>query len=242
MSNNILVLIPARGGSKSIPRKNIKNLCGKPLIAWSIEAALKNNLVSRVVVSTDDKEIINIAKKYGAEIPFVRPSHLALDTSTTLEVVKHAVNWFKENENIKYDIVVLLEPTSPARMHFHIDEAIKVFLNEEYDSVVSISRVPSHYNPYWQFTLGKKNKLNCFVEGNIKDIITRRQDLPDTYTRNGAIYVLKSKNFLNNKPSLYGDNVFGFLMDDKYSVDIDSLEDWKEAEIKIKKIYYEEHK
>ena len=127
MNKNILAIIPARGGSKGIPRKNIIELCGKPLIGWSIDIALKIQNISGVVVSTDDKEIAIISKRYGAEVPFIRPKKLAQDQTPTINVLQHAIKWFEKNEGVSYDTIVLLEPTSPARMTEDIHNAIDLF-------------------------------------------------------------------------------------------------------------------
>lgn len=230
----ILAVIPARGGSKNIPRKNIKILEGIPLIGWTIKSAIGSKIIDRIIVSTDDKKIATKAEKLGAEVPFLRPSSLAKDTTPSLPVIQHAHRYFIDNEKINYDYVILLEPTSPGRQSFHIEEALKVLVKSKVDSVVSVSEVPGHYNYHWQYKMlpGKYLKL---VNGNhIKDVIKRRQDLPKTYYRNGAIYAFKSKLLYEKSPNFYGEKSVAYLMDDKYSVDIDNPKDWSEAEKKIK--------
>lgn len=229
----VLCLITARGGSKSIPRKNIKLFAGKPLIAWSIETAIKSGMVDRTVVTTDDQEIADISKKFGAEIPFMRPAELALDTTPSLPVLQHAVKWLKDNENYYPDYVLLLEPTSPARQPFHIKEAIEIAQKSECDSVIALGAVPGHYNFHWQVTLAEDNAA-LLVDGSPwPKVIPRRQELPKTYFRNGAFYLFKPDLLFAESPSLYGSDVRGYMVEDKYSVDIDIARDWEEAEPKF---------
>lgn len=230
---NVLAIIPARGGSKGIPRKNIKELAGKPLIAWTIETALTSKSIDRVIVSTDDEEIAAVARRHNADVPFMRPRELAEDDTPTLPVIIHAAEWVEKNEGMEYEYIVILEPTSPLRTSQHITEAMALLRENGTDSVVSIIPVPGHYNPHWQFTLDDKNTLRIFTGEEMKDIIPRRQLLPTTYTRNGAIYAFKKNLLFSGAPSIYGNNVIGYRMEEEYSVDIDTLEDWIRAEEKI---------
>jgi CMP-N,N'-diacetyllegionaminic acid synthase len=234
----VLCLITARGGSKSIPRKNIKPFAGKPLIAWSIETAIKSGVVDRTVVTTDDKEIADVSAHYGAEIPFMRPDELALDTTGSLPVLQHAVKWLKDNENYYPDYVLLLEPTSPARQAFHIREAIGIAETTKCDSVIALGAVPGHHNFHWQIELqGDKAVL---VDGAPwPKVIRRRQDLPPTYFRNGAFYLFRPDLLFAEEPSLYGSDVRGYVVDEKYSVDIDTPKDWDESEPKFIKLINE---
>jgi len=188
----ILAIIPARGGSKGLPRKNIKNLAGKPLIAWTIELALKSRYLDRVVVSTEDKEIAKIARRYGAEVPFLRPKKYARDDSPTSEVINHAINWFKKRgEN--FDIVICLEPTSPLRREEDIDNAIEFFIKNinKADSLVSVGEIHLE-NPY----IAKK-----IEKGYVKPLIKthkniyQRQQLLKTYFPYGVIYLSKIKTY-----------------------------------------------
>ncbi len=233
----ILAVIPARGGSKGIPRKNIKLLGGKPLIAWSIEVAKHCPLIDRVIVSTDDKEIANVAREYGAEVPFVRPEELAEDLTPTLPVIVHTVKWLEENEKYYCDSVILLAPTFPFRTQEHIKESIELLQNGGADSVISVVEVTGQYSPYWQFTVDKKGKLELFTgDGDIKKVIPSRQELPTTYIRNSALYVFKKDFLFKNPPSIYGDDVAPYIMDKKYTLDIDTEEDWQMAESFLKNI------
>lgn len=238
----ILGIIPARGGSKSIPRKNIKPFCGKPLIAWSIQALKESGVCDRVIVSTDDREIADTAARFGAEIPFIRPAELAEDTTPTLPVLQHAISWLKENEEYNPDYVLLLEPPSVSKRPFHMREAADLLLKTGADSVVSLAEVPGVFSPYWQLRVGNKNKIELFTGGTIKNIIRRRQDLPKSYYRNSAIYIFKTGCLFAQEPSLYGEDMRGYITDSKYAMDIDIPEDWVVAEMLFKKILDEETK
>lgn len=235
-------VIPARGGSKSIPKKNIKNFCSKPMIAWTILSALKSKL-DRVIVSTDDPEIAKVAKKYGAEAPFLRPAELAIDTLGVEPVLKHTYEWLLKNEGYKADALVLLMPTNPLRRPFHIDEAIKIFIKKKVDSVVAVNETPANHTPYWTLikTLHpktKKSKVTLWGGIPLKKIPTRRQDFPlKCYARNDLIYVLKPKNLYDKERSdLYGKNVELYDTGTTYEADINTPEEWRDAELKAKKI------
>ena len=167
---NILGLIPARGGSKGLPRKNIKPLLGKPLIAWTIEQALASRYLDRVVVSTDNKEIAEISKKYGAEVPFMRPKELAEDNAKGIDVVLHAIDWLKENNKRKqYDLMMLLQPTSPLRATEDIDKAIETLFLKEAKAIVSVCEVAHH--PLWANTLPKNGCMKDFIKKEIMNKI-----------------------------------------------------------------------
>lgn len=233
MNKKILGIIPARGGSKSIPRKNIKLFAGKPLIAWSIEIGLKSDILDRLIVSTDDQEIADISKDLGAEIPFLRPAELAEDTTPTLPVIKHAITFLKEKEGYTPDYILLMEATSPYRQTFHLREAVKLIEETGADSVVALGEVPKHFSPFWQFNTNKENKIELFTGGTIKNVVCRRQELPTTYFRNGAFYLFKTNLLFASEPSFYGEDVRGYVIESKYSVDIDTLEDWEFAENRL---------
>ena len=235
----ILAIIPARGGSKSIPRKNIKNLGTKPMIAWSIEAALKSN-IDRVIVTTDDKEIAEVAKKYGAKTPFIRPSELAQDTTPTEPVLKHTLEWLKENENYTPDAVVLLQPTSPLRQAEHINEAIKIFKQKNPDCLISVHEAIANNNPHWILKRDENNKIILATGEPLSEIKNRRQDLPAHYIRNDIIYVFKPQNLFMEKPGLYGkgDKVELYVINDpsNYEADINTLDEWDDANKKLRKL------
>lgn len=224
-----LAIIPARGGSKGIKDKNIIELDGKPLLAHSIQAGLNSKYIDKVVVSTDSKIISKIAKKYGAEVPFIRPEYLASDTAKTIDTVIHCIEEMKKlGEEYKY--VVLLQPTQPLRQPWHIDEAIELMLKTDEDALSSVSRVKDH--PILMRTIDENgHAVNLLNESSTK----RRQDFPDFYKVNGAIYINKINENLNSKTSL-NDNRLAYIMDEMYDVDIDELMDLELAQIALKQI------
>lgn len=232
----ILGIITARGGSKGIPGKNIKLLLGRPLIWYTIDAAKKSGALDKIILSTDDEEIAKVAKSCGVDVPFTRPKELAEDKTPTLPVLQHAVKWLKENEGYSPDAVMILQPTAPLRQAFHIKEATELFANSGADSVVSVSKIPDHFSPHWQFKLANSGGLSIFTGEAVSDIIKRRQDLPKTYTRNGAIYLFKSNLLFADQPSFYGEKVCGYVMDEKYNANIDGIDDWVKAEETLKNL------
>ena len=211
MNKTFLAIIPARGGSKRLPRKNILDLCGKPLISWSIEAALKSKYISKVVVSSDDEEILNISSNFGADI-IKRPYELANDTATTFDAIKHTINNLE-----KYDYIVLLQPTSPLRNEKHIDEAIELLEEKQADAIVSVCEMD--HSPLWSNTLPKDGNMNNFLRDEVLN--KRSQDLEKYYRVNGAIYICKTDKLLENKSFFLKDNIFAYIMDRKSSIDID---------------------
>lgn len=232
----ILGIIPARGGSKGIPRKNIKDLGGRPLIAWTIEAAKASGVFDRLILTTDDDEIASVGRKHGVEVPFMRPKELAGDTTPTLPVLQHAVQWWKDHEGYEPDAVMLLQPTAPFRQPFHIREAAEIFETSAADSVVSVVEIPGHYSPYWAVVVADDGWAQLFSGDPIHKRIPRRQSFPKkTYAHNGAIYLFKTHLLFDSvKPSLYGERVKLYPMEEKWSVNIDSPEDWELAEIALK--------
>ncbi|WP_300438517.1 acylneuraminate cytidylyltransferase family protein [Christiangramia sp.] len=226
----ILGIIPARGGSKGIPGKNIKYLGEKPLLAYTTEATLKSKLLNRSILSSDSEEIIEVGKKLGIQVPFVRPAKFAKDDSASIKVLKQALYFFIK-ENIHFDAVCILQPTTPFRREGLIDDAIKKFESGSYDSLVSVREVPHEYNPHWVFE-EKKGKLE--IATGEKEIISRRQELPKAYHRDGAIYLTKTEVILDSN-SILGKKI-GFIdtTDEDY-VNLDNMEDWKKAEEILKK-------
>lgn len=227
----ILGLITARGGSKGIPGKNIKELAGKPLIAYTIEAAAASGIFDRIICSTDDANIAEVAKRYDCEVPFMRPADLATDTTLHNPVLRHAFEWLRDNENYAPDLVMILQPTAPLRTAAHIREAVAMFETSNADSLVSVAEIPAHFHPRWQFTLDEKNNLAIFTGEPFSQIVRRRQELPKTYTRNGAIYLLNAARLLDpTEENFYGDHVAAYMMRPEESVNIDTMEDWEEVE------------
>lgn len=225
----ILGLITARGGSKGIPGKNIKMLGGKPLITYSIEAGRKSVFLDKLILSSDDMAIMDIAKQEGVEVPFKRPDELAKDDTPSIEVLKHALEYY-ERKGEAYDAVCLLQPTTPFRRENLIDEAIQKLHEGNYDSVISVREIPAEYNPHWAFE--ERNGALRIATGEKKPI-PRRQLLPKAYHRDGAVYVTKSEVIFNY--SLLGRKI-GFLdtSGDPY-VNIDTPADWENAKNMLKR-------
>lgn len=220
MNKTFLAIIPARGGSKRLPRKNILDLCGKPLISYSIEAGLKSKYISKVIVSSDDNEILTISKEYGAET-INRPEYLANDTATTFDALEHTINSLE-----KYDYIVLLQPTSPLRNQKHIDEAIELLNEKDANAVISVCE--TEHSPLWCNTLDEELNMSNFLP---KEVLNKRsQDLPKYYRINGAIYICKTEELLKNKGFFLKEKVFAYIMDKKDSVDIDEEIDFKLAQ------------
>lgn len=224
----ILAIIPARGGSKGIPGKNIKELNGKPLIAYTIEEAMKSRYVNRIIVSTDDERIADISKKYGAEIPFLRPSELSQDDTPTIECVIHMLRLLKEKEDYIPDYVCLLQCTSPLRTFEDIDGTIEKLITTDMDSAVSVCEVAT--NPYWT-NIFVGDRLEYFLKEGKR--ITRRQELPKIYTLNGAVYVSKC-DVLQKEMTFETKYITGYVMNKNNSIDIDDIIDFKFAELLMK--------
>jgi CMP-N-acetylneuraminic acid synthetase len=210
-------LITARGGSKSIPQKNVKPLAGKPLIAWTIEAALRSRQLSRVIVSTDDDEIARVAREWGADVPFMRPQELAQDDSPHLDVIVHAINWLESENESEVDYLMLLQPTSPLRTTADIDAAIMLAAEKNADAVISVCS--THDHPYLSKQVTPDGKLLDFVER--PQGYLARQTLPPAYSLNGAIYLVR-RNILMERADWYTDRTFAYIMPPERSLDIDS--------------------
>lgn len=215
-----LALIPARGGSKGIPRKNINMIAGKPLIAWTIEAALASTLLDGVVVSTDNAEIAEVALRYGAQVPFLRPAELARDETPGVEPVLHALQQLPD-----YDAVLLLQPTSPLRSSADIDACLALARGREAVSVVSVSEPDAH--PDWMYRMTATQQLEKLLTSKSH---TRRQDLPTVLTLNGALYFANA-DWLRRSRTLLAEETLAYVMPADRSVDIDTPLDWKFAEL-----------
>jgi YrbI family 3-deoxy-D-manno-octulosonate 8-phosphate phosphatase len=227
----IMAVIPARGGSKGIPRKNIKNFAGYPLIAYSIQAALNSKYVTRTIVSTDDEEIANVARAFGAEVPFLRPSEFAQDTTLDFPVFENLLKTLQEIENYVPDLVIQLRPTSPIRPIHLVDEAIEIMLGDPaIDSVRGV--VPSGQNPYKMWRIDPINKLMTgllSVDGIDEPYNSARQALPDTYWQTGHIDVIRT-NVILEKKSMSGNKIKPIHINPDFTVDIDKPSDWQRAE------------
>ncbi len=224
----ILALIPARGGSKGIPYKNIINLCGKPLIAYSIEQALASKWVNRIIVSTDNETISSIAKKYGAEVPFIRPAEFAQDLSPDFEVFRHALEWLQTNEGYVPDIVLNHRPVCPIRRVETMDKAIELFINTpEADSLRSVC-IPGQ-TPYkmWKIKDGYMKPL-LELPGVTEPYNQPRQELPKVYWQLGYVDMVRAE-VITKKGKMSGDKILPFIIEEEW-VDIDYEEDIMEAE------------
>jgi N-acylneuraminate cytidylyltransferase len=227
--SNIIGIIPARGGSQSIKNKNIRDFHGKPLISWTIECALESNL-DRVIVSTDNQEIRDIALSCGAEVPFLRPTEFADNYSGIEPVLKHVYEYFTNVEHYQVDALVMLLPTSPFRHVEDINNAVEIYKKNEVTSVVSVVKAEANINPHWMLVEGQ-NGVELLNGEALTDIKDRRQDLPDVYIRNDFVYVLNPNNLFEAKPNLYGDKVQLLkISEHRYDIDINTEKDWSVAE------------
>jgi CMP-N,N'-diacetyllegionaminic acid synthase len=227
----VICVIPARGGSKGVPRKNIKKLAGKPLIAYTVEQALQSQYIDRTIVSTEDKEIAAVSKHCGAEVPFVRPGKLAGDRAATIDVLLHAVNWLEKQEKYHFDILVLLHATAPLRKVEDIDNCIEMLVANRADNVFSVTE--SHRNPYFNMVeINKKGKVALSKKGSF----VSRQSAPKVYDMNASVYVWW-KNVLKNDKGLFLKNTQIYIMPKERSVDIDDDLDFTITEYLTKKIH-----
>jgi CMP-N-acetylneuraminic acid synthetase len=225
-NRTFLAIVPARGGSKRLPRKNILDLNGKPLITYSIKAGLKSNYVDSVVVSSDNSEVLKIAKEHKAQT-VKRPDFLANDTATTFDAIKHTIENFE-----KYDYIVLLQPTSPLRDARHIDEAIELLDEKNADAIVSICEM--EHSPLWSNSLDESLSMQGFLKEEVLN--KRSQELETYYRLNGAIYICKTEKLLEEKSFLLKNNIFAYVMRREHSIDIDEKIDFDIANLFIKGI------
>jgi len=226
----VLAIVPARGGSKSIPHKNIQSFLGHPLLVYSIAAGLQAKLVTRVIVSTEDENIAELSQKYGAEVPFMRPADLAQDDTLDFPVFEHALSWLAKQEKYRPDILVQLRPTSPLRPPGLVDHAVDTLIaNKQADSVRGV--VPSGQNPHKMWRIGKDGALQSLmkVKGVDEPYNAPRQVLPSTYWQTGHVDAIRTSTILK-KRSMTGDTIWPVLIDPRYTTDIDAPNDWRRAE------------
>lgn len=223
MSHKVLALITARGGSKGLPRKNVLLAGGKPLLAWTVDAAISAECVDRVVLSSDDHEIMDAARSAGCDVPFCRPAHLASDVATSIDVVLHALNQLPG-----YEYVVLLQPTSPLRTAADIDAAFELMIESGAPSCLSVCDVDQ--SPYWMYRVVAGNKLERLLSE--VDMVTRRQDLPPIYVLNGAIYIAHI-DWLRANKSFISEDTVAYVMPKERSLDIDTAQDFDIFKSKI---------
>jgi len=225
----VLGLIPARGGSKGVPNKNIKKLNGLPLINYTINAAIKAKYIDRLIVSTDDHDISKICKNQNIDVPFIRPKKLSNDTAKSIDVIKHALSFVEEEDKISYDLILYLEPPSPLRTYSDINKSLKLFVKNKPDSLVSVHE-SNQFHPILM-----KKIVNNYLRPIWKkepEGVPRQLYSPSAYMRNGAIYIFKRENIL--KSILYGNLVYPYLMPVEKSICIDDIRDWYVAEQLLK--------
>jgi CMP-N,N'-diacetyllegionaminic acid synthase len=218
--SSVLAVIPARGGSKGLPRKNILDLAGKPLIAWTVEAAGSSSYIDRLILSSDDTEIAQVAKQWGCDVPFMRPAALAGDQSTSIDVALHALDSVAE----RYDYIVWLQPTTPLRLGLDIDAAIKICEEKSAPSCVSV--VDAGKSPYWMYSIEGGGALQPIMSRDLSSC--QRQELPTAYTLNGAVYVTRT-DWLREYGKFMNGGTYSHIMPPERSVDIDSELDFKIA-------------
>ena len=227
----ILGIITARGGSKGIPGKNLKPLAGRALLAYTIEAARDSGALDRVILSTEDAAIADAGRALGCEVPFVRPAELSLDETIHLHVIQHAARWMIDHAGYRPDAVMTLQPTSPLRSADDIAGAARLLESSGADSVVSVSEVSAHAHPMRMLRVDDRGNAVLFATGEpVRRRINRRQDLPQAWVMNGAIYACRTGVLFAAEPSLYGDRVVACPMPADRSISIDDFEDWAAAE------------
>jgi CMP-N-acetylneuraminic acid synthetase len=227
---DILAVIPARGGSKAIPGKNIVDVAGKPLIAYTIEATLASSLITDHLVSTDSEEIADIAKKFGANVPFIRPKYLGEDQSSSVDVVIHALGEMEAQYGKKYDVITLLQPTTPMRSAQTIDMAINQLLCSDAESVVSVVSVGA-IHPYRMYSISQNDCLVPYLSG-VEDPMMPRQNLPPVYIRSGDIYAVR-RSCLLEKHSLIGDHSKALVLSPEETINIDNFDDLTVARLRL---------
>jgi len=233
----VLGVITARGGSKGIPGKNLRALAGRPLIAYTLEAATAAAAFDRLVLSTDDPAIADYARQYGCEVPFLRPAELARDETPHLPVMQHVVTWLAEHERYRPDAVMILQPTSPLRRREDIIASIRLLEESDTDSVLTVSEASPHAHPMRTLRVAGDGTAVLFVTGEpVRRRINRRQDLPPAWVINGAVYVFRTAVLYADEPSLYGDRTIALPMPAPYGMSIDDPDDWEAAEREIARL------
>lgn len=227
----VLGIITARGGSKGVPGKNLKLLVGKPLLAYTIDAARNCAGLDRVILSTEDESIAAAGRSMGCEVPFIRPAEFSRDDTPHLPVIQHAAAWMRDHAHYAFDAVMILQPTSPLRTAADIAAAVALLESSGADSVLSVSEVPAHNHPSRTLRLNASDEAVLFATGEpVRNRINRRQDLQPAWMMNGAIYACRTNLLFGSEPSLYGDRVVAYRMPHDRSISIDDMDDWAAAE------------
>jgi CMP-N-acetylneuraminic acid synthetase len=222
----ILGLIPARGGSKGIPDKNLRFLGGKSLVQRAWEAATGSGVVDRVILSTDSVEIAKCGQSLGIEVPFLRPPELAKDETPMVDVIRHMIEFLRKTNEVP-DAIMLLQPTAPLRQPEHLRAATELLVPEDVDSVVSVAEIPQHYAPHYAMKVSTQGLLTHYLPGSIN--IKRRQDVPKAYSRNGTVYLFRVLSF-EKYQDIYGSKSVPLLIPDEETINLDTMEDWDRAE------------
>jgi CMP-N,N'-diacetyllegionaminic acid synthase len=225
----VLGIIPARGGSKGIPRKNIRSMAGMPLLVYTAGAALAATFLSRILLSTDDVEIAAVGRSAGLEVPFLRPAELSQDSTPMVRVVLHAMEW-AQSCGLKYEAVCVLQPTSPLRSAATIDRCVALLWERDADSVISVRQIPPEYNPHWAYFESPTGLLEPCVSGAE---ITRRQELPPAYHPDGSVFVAKTE-VVMREHSLRGKRMIGAISPENEAADLDTEEQWRDVEQRLK--------
>ncbi len=228
-----IALIPARGGSKRLPLKNIKELCGKPLIAYSIETCFQTKEIDRIIVSTDDEDIADIAKKYGAEVPFIRSSYLAGDKIGDRDVMLHLVDWLEENENYQFDNLVYIRPTTPFKSSQMIQEALSKLEDKKYSSIRSVTKSEGVFHPFWMYKQ-KDDTLRPFIDDLKVEKFYQSQLLPECLRLNGVVDITRIQTLKKYK-NIYGNSIGYIEIDEKKAIDIDTEFEFILCEFMIEK-------
>jgi CMP-N,N'-diacetyllegionaminic acid synthase len=235
-SQSVLAIIPARQGSKGIPRKNIRSMAGTPLLVYTARAALRASSLARVLLSTDDPEIAAIGRRAGLEAPFLRPAELSLDSTPMVEVVLHAIAWVRAG-GLDFEAICVLQPTSPLRTAATIDRCVSLLWERDVDSVISVRPVPPEYNPHWTYFEAADGLLEPCMRG---PEISRRQELPPAYHADGSVFVVKTK-VVTGERSLKGKRVLGAVSPEEEAADLDTEQQWHDLEKRLKSPVPESH-
>ncbi len=232
----VVAIIPAKADSKRLPRKNLIPMLGKPLPIWAIEAAKNSTRIDRIIVSTKDEEIAQMARDAGAEVPYIEPAEISADGGDIEGLLLYAVEWLKKNEDYAPDAVVLLQTTSPLRTPAHLDAIIEQFEKSGADSTIAVCKALGNHNPHWMLVEDQVSGARLFTGGALKDIPRRSDHLSACYFRNDIAYVLKPSNLYQSPCNLYGDNVDLYKMEEFFDSDINTEEDWYVTEDKLRRL------
>lgn len=230
---NVVAIIPAKANSVRLPGKNLRPMLGKTLLVWAIETAKKSSMIDRIIVSTPDENIAKMAKEAGAEVPYLEPPEISAKGGSIERLMQYAVDWLKKNENYVPDALVLLQTTNPLRQPHHLDEAVSLFKKSGADCVSAVSPATATNHPYWMFMRDANGNVVTGTGGKLKDMPTRSQELPPCFIRNDICFVIRPENLRSEPPTLWGEKMELYLMDEIFNTDINTEEDWYVTENKL---------